>query len=423
MAQEIINIGAANAKTGDTLFDAFTKVNNNFTEVFSNKANNTVTVNSIDDFPEAIGGVITLAAQTNYMIGATIVTSDRFVAQDGTVLTSNNPFFPGLIYTGGSVMFTGLNSNFALDRIAISCPGGTAFDFSCTPGNGSTFGLNIVSIIECASVGTFDNLRAINWTNSSAFNATQGLTITGVGNWEVMSVIRMGLTSASASFVGLDFTNSIHRSVEINNYVLNGVSGAVGISGLTASANMEPSFVASVAQCEFVAPVTPLSGISEDDIRFSFLGNAGVPNSTVSANPYLTTQTTVTINTAGVYEKINQSNWDSTIATRVTVTPDGDIINDLEDEIKIQITGTATVEKVGGGTDLITARLVYNDDPTNAESVITEVGTENTAPTNIALTGVFILQPNDSISIYVANQNSTSNIVVSYAKFSILRVL
>jgi hypothetical protein len=423
MAQEIINIGSADAKQGDSLFAAFTKTNNNFDQLFDSDPKNEVVVNQESDFPAPVAGVITLLSNTNYIIGGTITTANRFVVGDGTTLTSRNPFFPAIIYTGSDTMFTGADTNFALDRIGISCPSGKCFDFSSSPGQGSTFGLNIVSIFQCDSVGNFDNLRSINWTNSSAFSANQGIVISGTDNWEVLSIIRMGLTTSNTSFVGLDLTNSIHRSVEINNYVLNGVSGSVGISGSANSANITANFVASVAQCEFISPVTPLSGIDEDDIRYSFLGNSGIPNSTVSANPYLTTQTTVTINTAGVYEKINQSNWNSTVSTRVQITADGDIINLLEDEIKVQLTGTCTVEKVGGGNDLITARLVYNDDPTNSESAITEVGTQNGQPTNISLTGVFILQPGDSISIYVANQGSTSNIIVDYAKFSVLRLL
>ena len=38
MAQQDINIGVANAGNGDTLFDAFTKVQSNFTELYSDDA-------------------------------------------------------------------------------------------------------------------------------------------------------------------------------------------------------------------------------------------------------------------------------------------------------------------------------------------------------------------------------------------------
>ena len=44
MAQQDINIGVANAGNGDTLFDAFTKVQSNFTELYSDDAGD---VNSV----------------------------------------------------------------------------------------------------------------------------------------------------------------------------------------------------------------------------------------------------------------------------------------------------------------------------------------------------------------------------------------
>lgn len=424
MAQQNINTGTANAKDGDTLFSAFNKVQANFTELYvSNTADNIVVVNEEADFPTPVLGVITLADNITYHIGAQIVTANRFVSGIGTGITAGNPFGPALVYVGAGTMFTGVDVNFVLGEIAISAPNGQFFDFKSTGVAGNTFGLNIVSMIECQTIGVFDNLRSINITNSSVFSAQQGLLLSGSGNWGTLSFTKMGLASSNASFVGIDLGDSVQRSVEFIDYVLNGVAGSVGIKGLPNNANITTNFVASVNRCEFIPPTTPVSGITQDDIRYSFIGNSGIMDSTVDANPYLSVETTVAINTAGVYEKINQGNWLSSTASRMSVSTDGDVTNLLETDIKLQMTGTVTLEKVGGGSDLLTARLVYNDNPSDSQSIITEIGTDNTAPTNLCLTGIFTLAPGDSISIYVANQDSTSNIVVNYAKFTLLRVL
>ena len=424
MAQQDIIIGTADAKAGDTLFSAFTKIQSNFTELYvDNTANNIVVINDESDFPTPVSGVITLTDNITYHIGAQIVTSNRFLSGAGTGITAGNPFGPALVYTGVGTMFTGTDVNFVLGEIAVSAPNGQFFDFKSTGVAGNTFGLNIVSLIECQTVGVFDNLRSINITNSSVFSAQQGFLLSGSGNWGTLSFTKMGLTSSNAAFVGIDLGDSVQRSVEFNDYVLNGVAGSVGIKGLPNNANITADFVASVNRCEFIPPTTPISGITQNDIRYSFLGNAGIMDSTVDANPYLSVETTVAINTSGVYEKINQGNWLSTTASRMSVSTDGDVTNLLETDIKLQMTGTVTLEKVGGGADLLTARLVYNDDPLDSQSIITEVGTDNTNPTNLCLTGIFTLAPGDSISIYVANQDGTSNVVVNYAKFTLLRVL
>lgn len=424
MAQENINIGAANAKGGDTLFDAFTKVQSNFDELYTRvQPENVVTVNQESDFPAPVGGVITLESDKVYQIGAPITTANRFQCGTNNLITSNNPFTTPLTYTGTGTMFTAVSTSFALDRIVINCPNAKAFSVSSAVGIPATFGLNIVTVAACQEIGDFDSLRSINITNTGFFSATDGINITGVNNWDAISILRLRIATTNPSAIGINFNSSIQRSVEIADYILDSSVAATGIAGLANSANITSGFIASVSRCEFPAGTVPLDGITEDDIRFSFFGNSGIPDSTVDANPYLTTPTTVTINAIGTYEKVNAGNWSFSEASRLSVSTDGDITNLLELPIKLQINGTCTVEKVGGGSDLITARFVYNDLPNDAQSVITEVGTDNTTPTNIALTGIFVLQPGDSISIYVANQNSTSNVIVDYGKFSLLRVL
>lgn len=425
MAQQDIIIGAENAKQGDTLFSAFTKAQDNFTDLYglAGGANNIVIINELSDFPAASGGVITLEDNITYYIANNIVTSDRFECGANNIITSNNPFANALIYTGSGDMFTGVNVSFAVDRGVISCPAAQPFNFSATAGNSPTFGLNLTTIAQCQKCGTFDNLRSINITNTAFFDCSDGLTVSGVDNWDTITASRLRIDGGTSVITGIDLTTSLHRTFELNNYVILGGVGSVGISGLTNNANIQPDFIASIDQCEFTSGVTALSGITIDDIRYSFLSNSGLQDSTIDANPYLTTATTVTINTTGTYEKINQGNWLASEASRLSVSTDGDITNLMEKPVKVQINGSVTIEKTGGGADLLTARLVYNDLPNDPQSVITELGTDNTNPTNIGLVGIFNLNPGDSISIYVANQDSTANVVVNYAKFALLRVL
>jgi len=423
MAFQPIIIGTADAKAGDTLFAGATKINGNFTELYGSSANNIKVINEAADFPEPSGGVITLEDNITYYISANVVTSDRFICGANNIITSNNPFANALIYTGSGDMFTGVNVSFAVDRGVISCPNSQPFNFSATAGNFPTFGLNLTTIANCQKCGTFDNLRSVNVTNTAFFDCTDGISISGVDNWDTVTVSRLRIDGGTSVINGLDLTSSLHETFELNNYVIIGGVGTVGITGLANNANIKPDFIASVDQCEFTSGVTPLSGITIEDVRFSFLSNSGLQDSTIDANPYLSTATTVTISTSGVYEKINQGNWLFSEASRLSVSTDGDVTNLMEKPVKIQINGSITIEKVGGGSDLLTARLVYNDLPNDPQSAITELGTDNTQPTNIGLVGIFTLEPGDSISIYVANQDSTSNVVVNYAKFALLRVL
>jgi hypothetical protein len=425
MTQLDINIGAANGKQGDTLFDAFTKTQSNFSELYDSaiNANNIVIVNSVEDFPAPSGGVITLQDNITYQIGGNVSTSDRFQCGLNNVITCNNPFANALIYTGVGTMFTGVNVSFLIERGIISCPNAQAFDFSATVGNFPTFGLSLVTIVSCQKCGTLDNLRSMNVTNAGFFDCTDGITLEGTDNWDTITVSRMRIDGGTNVITGFDLSTSLHRTFELVDYIVLGAVGTIGVSGLPNNANIESGFIATVEQCEFTVNVTPLSGVTIEDVRFSFLNNSGLQDSTIDANPYLTTPTTVVISAAATYEKINQGNWSFSEASRLSVSADGDVTNLMEKPVKVQVNGSITIEKIGGGSDLLTARLVYNDLPNDPASVITELGTDNTQPTNIGLVGIFTLGPGDSISIYVANQDSTSNIVVNYAKFGLLRVL
>lgn len=427
MARQVLNPNSVspNDKLGDTPFDYTAKLNAMTLELYelSAGANNITIVNELSDFPAASGGVIALEDDITYYISNNIVTSDRFICGQNNIITSNNPFANALVYTGTGDMFTGVNVSFAVDRGVISCPSAQAFNFSATAGNYPTFGLSLTTIAQCQKCATIDNLRSINITNTGFFDCSDGFTVAGVDNWDTITASRLRIDGGSNAITGFNLTTSLHRTFELNNYVILGDVGSVGIAGLANSANIQPNFIASIDQCEFTANVTPLSGITIDDIRYSFLSNSGLQDSTIDANPYLSIPTTVTINATGTYEKINQGNWLASEESRLLVSTDGDVINLMEKPVKVQINGSVTLEKVGGGSDLLTARLVYNDLPNDPQSVITELGTDNTNPTNIGLVGIFNLNPGDSISIYVSNQDSTANVVVNYAKFALLRVL
>lgn len=424
MTQQILNpnSSAPNDKLGDTPWDYTQKINSNFTELYGLIPLNVKVINKESDFPAPVSGVINLEDDYLYIIGSTIVTANRFNCGQNNKITTNNPFSPALVYTGSGYMFTADNVNFAMDSIVISCPS-ASFVNADSSSSASTVGFNLVTVVQCQTFLTLNDLRSLNLTNCRVVDANQGVALSGTNNWEVLSISRLNISSTSSSFVAVDLGSSLLKNTEILNLFPTGVSGSVGIKGFSNSGNITTGFVASINQSEFISPLSPIDGITSDDIRFSFLGNSGLEDSTVDANPRLTTSTTVPISSSGTYVKINQGNWAATEQSRLSVSSDGDITNLLESPVKIQINGSITLEKVGGGSDLITARLVYNNNPGDSQSVVTEMGTDNNNPSNIGLVGIFTLQPGDSVSMYVANQDSSSDVIVDYAKFAMLRVL
>lgn len=126
----------------------------------SNGLNSDVIINSIDDFPTPIAGVITLEPNKNYVIGGNInIGTNRIVFSEKNSINGKNPEFDKIIYTGTDTMFTVLNNDFILNRVGIECNQGTFvnatnINYSINPAVDSFQGRNKrFAIIFCNLIG------------------------------------------------------------------------------------------------------------------------------------------------------------------------------------------------------------------------------------------------------------------------------
>ena len=112
-----------------------------------------------------------------------------------------------------------------------------------------------------------------------------------------------------------------------------------------------------------------------------------------------------------MYVPIAGTNWTSDVENRFTTDTAGLVtFIGLEDE-DVFVSATATLEKVGGGADLIATRIAIN----GTTSAKTGGGTESTAPTQTTSQGLFTLSTGDTIQLYAANTGSTADITVTIA--------
>jgi hypothetical protein len=390
-------------------------------QIGNRAANLTKVINTEADFPTPVSGVITLEDNINYIIGQPITTANRFVLGTNNSITARNPLIPYLTYTGTGDMFTGTDTPLNMFDIAVNCPNAQAFNIT-----GTNFGTFIlftkVLVIFAQKWGTFNNTDTLDITNSGSLSVEDGISLLGTSYWKLLTIDRLSIKTTNATCIGLDFGGSLHPTVKVNSLEVEGVVGTVGIAGAIDSNNVVTGAIAAVNDGGFIpdGTVTPLQGITVDDIRWSFANNSGLENSVVAANPYLdpvATPLTVPITTAGTFVKINQGAWLATINKKLSVTADGDVVNDTEIPLQLDCNGFVTMEKSGGGSDELAARIVIDDLPNDPASVVTENSTQNTTPTSVPLVGLFTLPPASSISLYVANLDGTSDAVVHNAKF------
>lgn len=373
---------------------------------------NTVVVSDITDFPEPSSGVITLADETNYIIVQPIVTANRFQCGTNNHITANNPFTPLFQYTGTGTMFTGVDVNFLTTFCVLSAPNGQLFDFSST-GSGNTFGVDTVTIQSCNKFGTFNDLRSFNATNVGGFNVNDGVTFTGTTNWQVSSAIRFRLESTNASFVGMDFTNSVHQTLEISDPIFRGPVGAIGLSGLVNSGNVQSNQIAAVTNGEFSGGLTPLQNINEDDARWEFQGNTGIPDSMTDGLMSVEGSTTQTvISVVGTKVKVNNT-WTEEVTARFDFDSNGRLTYVGERSIRLPIDVTSTILMASGGDKQVEMCIAING------AVVTQTCKQATSNSSKAASVTTFWQhefnTGDYVEVFVSNEDDTTNLVVQQA--------
>ena len=163
MAQQNINIGAADAKLGDTLFSAFTKTEANFTELFTGGLDSLITVKQ-SNLATTLGG--TIDSTKVYIL-------DGIIDFTGTGLTIEVP--------AGGISIIG--TTFDVSKIICSDDSFTLFT-SPIGGSGNVLGVDyaieitgtgsqVYDLTDATGLNAFEFTR-INWNDCSSLGSLTG---------------------------------------------------------------------------------------------------------------------------------------------------------------------------------------------------------------------------------------------------------
>lgn len=416
MVQQVIDVGAvANDRTGDTWRDSLTKVNSNETELFdfmNAQAFNFISQES--DFPTQDATTITLESNQIYIPTADFSTAKRFVCEDGSSYTSFNTFGAVTTYTGSGVMFTGLNAAFSISLCTISAPTASqVFDFSESVGGAKIFTCDTVIMPTILKVGTFDKMLAVQFLNSSSGSVTDGITIAG-NSTVVFSIDKVSLISTSSSFVGVDIGTSVIINIEIVNLICVAPASAIGISGVASSANVPAGLIAFVGSSSFTGGMTDLQNITENDVRWDFIGNSPTPDTIkdalLSFNGNATETVISTINTPVVVN----ATWTCVRESLFTCTTGGRITSLSERNVVLPIDVSIGVISAGGGSIDVTVYVTLNGSVVADSAVTIAISGSNQA--FITIPWQLDLSENDFIEVYLENNTNTTNIIAESAK-------
>ncbi len=373
---------------------------------------NAVFIRSMNDFPPAVGGVITLQANTNYFIvGVGLTTANRFAWVGNVAMTGLWTIGPAqLTYTGTGNMFSTTTGSLDAFRCVFNCPNGNFF-FQQSVSPFPFWGLKMSGVLveNCQNLAEIDG-GATAIDDGACFSCVNGFILRTVGNF-THSLRQFNLVDVSGT--GIDFTNSTWDVVEHRDVIIGTTTAATGISGLPNSGNINVGQQGAINSCEFKTGVTPLAGISEDNNRWNFVDNLGVPDTAPRALDNLTGNTLATvIVTQGAFVPVASNvAWTAVDFAQFSQgainTSQINYTGEIQRRIAVDVSFTA---RSAAGSPLSRWQLYKNGSPVSGAAINLELQTGIDNSATIVWTGV--ADPTDQIELYVANLDGTQDIIL-----------
>ncbi len=316
----------------------------------------TLTINSLDDFPDPIAGVITLEEDTQYFLVNDIdLGTNRIVFQNRSILTGAESLIITITYSGTGDMFTMSDTANRVNMLTISCPAGRVFNWSDTTGTA------LLVIADCSipspdRVGIFTGFRvgpsaSIIRVSNTAVTAVQTSGIEFAGDylsflWEVSFFTILNgdcFKWGTTQFENFATTSSF--------FILIG-PGTSFISGLPDSGNIITGGLAQISSCRVTGLGTPLTGgISRNDPRTEFFNNNFIADSRTIGAMGLSGNVVNTVLSTGVYVQVAGTQIASDLNSRAEV----NVSDQLEFTNAREESGNAAISlnasRVGSGTN------------------------------------------------------------------------
>jgi len=336
-----------------------------------NEQANTIYINKASDFPVAVAGVIELdpGYDATYVIGVTTIDlgTDVLSISGGSAIhiIGLHPQESQLVTNSSSPLISIVNSSLDHEKLIMSNSGG---DIYAVSGDGSNFivGTRII-IFNCENIGlNISGLTSFAFFRSSfVMTRTGGISFSGNNSQIVLNDLSGGLISGFAGFTGtlIDLQSSTFDILRMDSGRIFPAAGTTFLTGAAGGANINAGGSAEMSGTIFKGAGSSVSVITGQDDNWLFSGNAfndGVRNTRSATDSYLSSSQTVTISAVNTFVPIAGSNWASGLGAHFTVNSAGLATYTGVTDIDVVIIGTASIEKVGGGSDVLCMRIAIN---------------------------------------------------------------
>lgn len=377
----------------------------------------TVLISQESDFPTPSGGVITLANDTDYFLINDVSLANRFVFGTNTQIRSTSTVIGTLTYTGTGIMFSGEDINIRLRNITIATTNSAASFFAVTSSTSAGIGILFADnvIFSGATFGSI-SCRILSLNQVALILSVGGITITATTS-DVVSIT--GATWIQSAGIGLNLGAAVISSISVTEIFATVASGATLISGLVNSGNISTTGKGSVIDLTFGGAGTELVNIGPDDTRWQFFDNNTIINTRTDGLISLQGNTTVTPTAAagvGVPVLIVGS-WVVESVSQMSGTVGGRMTLDTAKGARLPMGVTLTLHPFSGGSQDVSAYIAINGVVVANSKRTTSASASN--PDSLAVIWQESLSPNDFIEVFVSNDSSATDILVSSAVFRI----
>jgi len=279
-----LQVDGGRLKVQQTLSDS------DFADVYSSSASG-VFVKSVEDFPEAVGGVISLADDATYfllndvdLLGARIVGGRNSVLIGGS---SENCVLSSTGLDSGTAL---VSSEFSLPCRFMAFSHGTALglDAGANPDQAiDWFGVNF---LNCATIGTIKNFSNVILTSCAWLNSS-GMTFGGtIGTVSLDKCLLQSFDGGDA--ITVPATAELTRRFRVIYSAVVTGSGSIGINVSGSATIPVESYILDTIN--FSGAGTATSGVAYDDNKALWVNCVGVNNSSSAGHMYMQNNATAT---------------------------------------------------------------------------------------------------------------------------------
>ena len=383
--------------------------------------------------PTQPDGYSYLKGDTEYFFQNGITFSKNLrVSEEGTSLLGTGPFGPpgAPTFTGTGTIITVENFSLSADKFKVNIGTGTQF-LSASGASTNTIFMDSCGFNGAGKLGTLDGYSLV-LNNFVGFLNSDGWTFLNgpIRGITLVNCFMLDDFQPASTAVHFNLGNATFLDFELQNIVLDG-TGTILKSTATVGGtdNMSGDVEADVIGCTLGQGfLTVFDGFADDfqTNKWKFRDNSPISTSEdtkYECDMYLITQNTVSVGVIGTFYEIGNpsaGSWMSDIGKHFTIDPLGFIEYTGDRPIDVEVIGTTTIEKVGGGSDVLEARVAVNWTAGDTGEEKSKAITQNNTPTAVTSTALVTLQPGDNVRLIYANNDSVSNIIVDTTKLELI---